>query len=333
MERMKLLIGYDGSNCAEAALDDLGRAGLPEKVEAFVLSVSEVMLPPPPPSAYQIVEQARHVHVPSDLKRVYAEGSPAMREAESMSQRAALRLRASFPKWKVTAGAGVGSPVRELISKADAWQPHLIVVGSQGHSALGRLVLGSVSQSVLTYAQSSVRIARGRVEEPNTPVRILIGVDGSPASIAAIREVSSRAWPAMTEVRLIAVNDPLSATFIGKLIPPIQKTVEESNWADLEWLRKVLSTCAAELQRPGLIVSTDIRQGDPKHVLVEVAAELGADCIFVGSVGFGNPFERFVLGSVSAAVAARAHCSVEVVRPRKTEGGLDDEHAFGYSRN
>jgi nucleotide-binding universal stress UspA family protein len=34
----------------------------------------------------------------------------------------------------------------------------------------------------------------------------------------------------------------------------------------------------------------------------------------VGSAGFSNRLERFVLGSVSAAVAARAHCSVEIVR-------------------
>jgi len=42
----------------------------------------------------------------------------------------------------------------------------------------------------------------------------------------------------------------------------------------------------------------------------------GGDCIFVGSAGFSNRLKRFVLGSVSAAVAARAHCSVEVVRPK-----------------
>ena len=66
-------------------------------------------------------------------------------------------------------------------------------------------------------------------------------------------------------------------------------------------------------------VSTESREGDPKCELVEAAEEWGADCIFVGSIGFGNPFERFVLGSVSAAVAARAHCSVEVFRPRKTD--------------
>jgi nucleotide-binding universal stress UspA family protein len=43
---MKILIGYDGSDCAEAALDDLRRAGLPETAEAHILSVAEVWLPP-----------------------------------------------------------------------------------------------------------------------------------------------------------------------------------------------------------------------------------------------------------------------------------------------
>jgi nucleotide-binding universal stress UspA family protein len=49
-------------------------------------------------------------------------------------------------------------------------------------------------------------------------------------------------------------------------------------------------------------------------VLVRHAEEFGAECIFTGATGFSNRIERFVLGRVSAAVAARAHCSVEVVR-------------------
>ena len=44
--QMKLLIAYDGSRCAEAAIDDLNRAGLPESGEGVVISVAEVWLPP-----------------------------------------------------------------------------------------------------------------------------------------------------------------------------------------------------------------------------------------------------------------------------------------------
>jgi hypothetical protein len=42
---MRILIAYDGSDCAEAALDDLAQAGLPEIAEAIVMSITEVWLP------------------------------------------------------------------------------------------------------------------------------------------------------------------------------------------------------------------------------------------------------------------------------------------------
>jgi nucleotide-binding universal stress UspA family protein len=67
------------------------------------------------------------------------------------------------------------------------------------------------------------------------------------------------------------------------------------------------------LRAAGLTVSSPIRKGAPKNVLPAEAASWGADCIFVGARGLSR-FERFRLGSVSAATAARAHCSVEVVR-------------------
>ena len=41
---MKILIGYDGSNSADAALSDLKRAGLPHEAEALIISVADVMM-------------------------------------------------------------------------------------------------------------------------------------------------------------------------------------------------------------------------------------------------------------------------------------------------
>jgi nucleotide-binding universal stress UspA family protein len=317
-EKIKILIGYDGSDCAEAALDDLQLAGLPTEAQASVLSVTEIFMPPPPPSGYEIVEQAREVHVPADMKRVYAAGSPAMKNAQSLAERGAARLRANFPQWEVSTEWGCGSPAWELIRKADQWQPDLIVVGSHGRSAVGRLVLGSVSQRVLAEARCSVRIARGRVEEPGTPARIVVGVDGSPASQKAVREVAARLWPLKSEVRVIAVNDPLSLTFVGALIPPLARSVEESNESDRHWLKRVLDDCVQLLIPAEVNVSTQILEGNPKAVLVEAAEKWRADSIFVGSTGFSNRLERFVLGSVSSTIAARAHCTVEVVRKAQT---------------
>ena len=54
-------------------------------------------------------------------------------------------------------------------------------------------------------------------------------------------------------------------------------------------------------------------EGPPKLVILEEAEKFGADLIVVGSHGYGF-VERFLLGSVSQAVAVHAKCSVEIVR-------------------
>ncbi|MEW6736845.1 MAG: universal stress protein [Acidobacteriota bacterium] len=56
-----------------------------------------------------------------------------------------------------------------------------------------------------------------------------------------------------------------------------------------------------------------IKAGDPKTILLNEAEQLNADCIFIGARGL-NRLRRFLLGSVSTAIASRAHCSVEIVR-------------------
>ncbi len=316
---MKILIGYDGSDCSEAALDDLQKAGLPPVADALIMSVAEVWLPTLSLSTDDIVEQAMEVEVPADMKRVYAKASIAVKEAQAMAAKARDRLREAFPRWQIEIEATSGSPAWELVAKADQWQPGLIVVGSHGHSGIKRMVLGSVSQRVVTEARGSVRVARGRVEERDNPVRNVIGIDGSPGSEATVREVASRSWPAGSEVRLIAVMDPLMPTLLGRLIPTVSATIEESNRADRDWVEKILADAAGLLKDAPVAVSTGVREGDPKRALVEVAEAWGADCIFVGSTGFSNRLERFVLGSTSAAVVSRAHCSVEVVRKPKKE--------------
>ena len=56
------------------------------------------------------------------------------------------------------------------------------------------------------------------------------------------------------------------------------------------------------------------KEEEPKRLLIAEAESWGADCIFVGARGGMGRIDRFLLGSVSSAVAARAHCSVEVAR-------------------
>jgi nucleotide-binding universal stress UspA family protein len=76
---------------------------------------------------------------------------------------------------------------------------------------------------------------------------------------------------------------------------------------------RLLQRAAATLGAAGLTVTTALVEGDPKDALVEQADSWDADALFVGARGLRG-IERILLGSVSASVAARAHCSVEVVR-------------------
>lgn len=292
---MKILVAYDGSDCAQAALDDLRCAGLPAQAQVQVVGILEAWLPPP--SSWELAEGAIR----------------ASREMAVLSQAqdAAVVLRSSFPGWDIAVQEEMGSPASILLKIADSWKPDLLVVGSHGRSAVGRFLLGSVSQKVVHEAHCSVRVARGRVQEPETPLRLLIGIDGSPGAVAAVESVAQRTWPAGTEVKLA------TATWAAPHLPDAPSASTLTQWLAEEHTRieAALQQAQSKLAAAGLQVSVVRQQEDPKTLLCGEAERWGADCIFVGAKGVGK-LERLLIGSVSSAVAARANCSVEVVRLR-----------------
>jgi nucleotide-binding universal stress UspA family protein len=81
---------------------------------------------------------------------------------------------------------------------------------------------------------------------------------------------------------------------------------------------EILAEAAKKVSESGLqlTVTTEVLEGSPKQVIVEEAERWGADCIMIGSHGYG-PVKRFLLGSVSQAVVLNAPCSVEIVRIRE----------------
>ena len=308
---MKVLLAYDGSRCSESAIDDLVRAGLPTHSECAVISVAEVWLPPSNTNGNGELADPyleRLVHKQREA------GEKAVEEARAFAKHAVARMNKMFPGWKVTANATYGSPAWEILNKADEFKPDLIVVGSHGQSAISRFLLGSISQKVLTVANSSVRVARGRIEIDPSPVRIVIGFDGTLGAKAAVNSVACRQWSEGSEVKLIAATDPVSPSAIGRFVPPINTAVQEINQSEHEWLVAAAEPAIAQLTNSGLKAELQIVPGHAKRVLTEVAESWTADCIFLGANSFGSRLERYLIGSTSAAVAARAHCSVEVVR-------------------
>ncbi|HSE15509.1 MAG TPA: universal stress protein [Pyrinomonadaceae bacterium] len=311
---MKILIAYDGSEFAAAALEDLKRAGLDPEAEVLVMSVADVFVP-------DRVNDGRDngppMHIPDVVKRAHERAQHQLEQAEVLAGRASEKLKAMFPRWRVSHQAEADSPAWAVIRRADEWKPDLIVMGARGHSVFGgRLILGSISQRVLYEARCSVRIARDARKHTDRPIRLLIGVDNSSDSKAAVEAVCNRHWPRGTEVALLAVVDTVIPVAANDSEPPTTKWIEVSDEKNWDEVREIFEPSAQRLRSKGLRAEVLIRRGNPADQILEEADTWGADCIIVGAKGTRG-IDRLLLGSVSSAVSARAHCSVEVVRPQK----------------
>lgn len=298
-DKMKILIAYDESECAVAALADLKRAGLPRKVEAHVLSVFAEWMPAP--TSFGMVETKFTSYLDAGGK-----------EALEMAQHARSALRSSFPDWEIYAEALAGSPAHLIVDRAEALQADLVIVGSHGRSGLERLLLGSVSQKVLHATHSTVRISRGREKQPQQPLRLIVGMDGSKGAAAAVAVMASRHWPKGSEARIVngfpvlpSVGTEYAAAVIAEWVANEKARVNDASEAAI-----------GKLKGAGLTVSKAMRQEDARQALISEAKAWGADCIFVGARGMGA-VERFLIGSVSSYVATHAPCSVEVIREKE----------------
>jgi nucleotide-binding universal stress UspA family protein len=133
-------------------------------------------------------------------------------------------------------------------------------------------------------------------------MKILLAVDSSAASQAAVREVAVRLWPNGSTVRILNVVDPTYTWNAPGLKESMLMSAEN------------LVRCASEpLKSSGIDTTSIVLTGDPKAVVVDYAGQIGADLIVVGSHE-ASDIVRFLLGSVARAVVRFAPCSVEIVR-------------------
>jgi nucleotide-binding universal stress UspA family protein len=288
----KILIAYDGSAWANAALDDLNRAGLDADVEAVVVTVADVILPPPPDEVQD--DELLSPGLSALVRPAQVRAEEAVKQALSVAQEAAQRVKEDFPTWDVKVEACGDSPAWAVIKLADRLKTDLVVVGAQGHSSVGgRLILGSVSQRVLYEARCSVRVARRPQRRREGPVRIIIGFNGSQNAEIAVDAVASRSWPEGSEARVITARD--------------------------ESIPTTITDPAERLGAAGLTVSSINREGNPADVLLAEAEQWEADAIFVGTRDL-HGMKHILEGSVSLSITASAVCSVEVARSKP---GLD----------
>ena len=305
----RLLIGYDGSPCAEAAIEDLPLAGLQKEMEALILSVADVWLPaePAPPQS-EVPPALSNVGLKARQKAL-----DALEASRRLATRGAERLRALQPDWKVSSDATADSAAWALIRKSEDWRADLVVLGSHGRSALERVFLGSVSQKVAAEAPCSVRIARPRHPTRHELQRLIVAVDGSRESQVAVTCVASRCWANATFHVVAVLDERLEMAmgwpglFGGQWILPHDDEAQHA-------VQRILESAVKTLGDAGLKAEPFLLRGEPKQELLTHAKSWESDVIFLGARGVHHG-GRLALGTTASAVAARAHCSVEIVRP------------------
>jgi nucleotide-binding universal stress UspA family protein len=182
-------------------------------------------------------------------------------------------------------------------------EARMLVVGSQGLGALGRLLLGSVGTALIQHAHCPVAVIRAHDATPDPHAPVLVGTDRSPASEAATALAFDEA--SRRGVDLVALHAWCDVGVFPVL---------GMDWRDREREgQEVLAERLAGRQEeyPDVHVRRLLVCDKPAHWLLEQSEH--AQLVVVGGRGRGG-FPGMLLGSVSSAIAHSANIPVMVVR-------------------
>lgn len=274
--KQPVLVAYDGSDDAERALVWAAEEAVRTDTPLRVVTVDDVSMSP-------------------------WGGDIWVRDPETVSHAEAVIADLGVAEANVERRVGhVASTLLDLATEAS-----MVVVGSQGHGRVSEAAIGSVSQHVARHAPCPVVVVR----EPKRrdAGRIVVGLDGSPMSEAALEYACQRAertqeivlavhgWKVRTPSSDVWRAEPRS---LGNVVEEKEVLVGES-------------VAGVREKHPDVVLVGEAIPVAPGDVLVDASAT--ASLVVVGSRGLGF-FSGMLLGSVSQDVLHRAHCPVAVVR-------------------
>lgn len=292
---MTILLAVDETPASQLAIEEVAGRPWPDGTTVEVLTV---------------VEQGQLWSMSDTLESAYQKSTELLAKTTATLRICGLPAHGNI---------ATGDPKNVILERAEDTKPDLIVVGSHRVSALTHFFLGNVAAHTLRHASCSVAIVRPRLGEAVEARKILLATDGSAYSEIAARAIAAQPWPARTEVRILSVVELVLPTMHALFEPPFvdSEEVRKLRAEALLHAQKAVVDAAAILANTGLEVteSVSVLIDGTKDVILQEAQEWGADWIFLGSHGRRGA-RRFLMGSVSEAIAGQANCSVEVVRTR-----------------
>jgi len=144
-------------------------------------------------------------------------------------------------------------------------------------------------------------------------MKILLAIDGSKSSQAAIPMIARHFRPKGTEVRVLHVVETIRAYVSVDMIPHLVPKVEAIEQDRRRQAKQLVERAARQLAKTGVKARGVVEVGDPKVKIIDLAEGWRADLIVLGAHGWRG-LGRFLMGGVSESVSRHAGCSVEIVR-------------------
>jgi nucleotide-binding universal stress UspA family protein len=287
----KLIIGYDGSEHGDDALALgalLADALAVRPLAAMVVAYYDYLVP------------------------LAASESAADEQSRPLFERAAERIA---PLKLETRTLLDDSPGRALHQLAEREQAVAIAIGSAHRGPVGRILLGSVGEALLSGTPCAIAVApAGYASRTSRELtRLGVAVDGSAESAATMAVAGSLAERLGARLDVITVVPPSPPDIASAILSILSR--EELEQAKQDKMNGVLDRAVAEAPA-GLAVRPRLPHGDPATELAGAAEEL--DLLIVGSRCYG-PLRRALLGSVSAKLMRSSTAPVLVV-PRDGDG-------------
>lgn len=306
----RVLAAIDGSEAAEHAAREASRLCLRTNSELHVVHVTLASMPNVLAGAeavgwwYTDEERLREIE-----ERGERDGRELLEKQVAKISYAGVPVKGSHLKM-----GRVDASVADLAEELEAG---LLVVGSRGHGALRRKLVGSVSDSLIHHAHCPVLVVRGDEGDPAASLftgQILAGYDGSEISEEAVRAGIELAEALNSDLHVAAVTD------MSKVIPyahpytqgGMGKEIQRAEAKTALMLDELLARL--ESKKANVDITPQLRTGQPAAELVGLAERLDAGITIVGSRGHGG-IRRALLGSVSTSVTHYVHGSVLVYRP------------------
>jgi nucleotide-binding universal stress UspA family protein len=296
---MKILIPYDGSRYAKAAVDFVTARAVPGGAQPSVL-----LLNVQSPALATLTGPRGRMR----LANLYKDrANRVLQPAVNALRKAGIDAKSTYV---------VGTPGIRIARVAAAKRVDLVVMGSHGRTALAGMLLGSVAQTVLAFGTTPVLLVRDAPTPRPGPLRIGVAVDGSRYGEAAVRFVlQHRAWFGETAriTVLHAVPElPLQLKTLLENLASTTFTHEKVRALRKQACDEAMRSALRLLGAAGVDYATECLAGNPGDALPDYARR-NLDLLVMGSRGQGA-FKAAVLGSVAMRAAARCTTPLLLVR-------------------